>query len=353
VPDRSPSPEPEPFVETLNRPDVALDARLREAEAAAAEALAYDWRPTVRRRLAVMAVLVACWIGAIEARLVYLQVVNHDELVRLAERQHNRAITVPGKRGDLVDRDGRLLAYSVDGDAIWADPSRVADRRRPPGRSARPSTAARRPTVRSWWNGCGASAPSPTSGGPRRRPTPSVSRRSICRASPCTRRTAATTRTGRWPRTCSGTSGPTTPASPASRRGTTPRSPGGPGVMFVVTDAKERVFSRLEQPPTTGTTFELTIDQSLQFIAERELEWGVAEYGAQGGTVIIMEPRTGDILALANWPTLQSQRVPGHRARAARNRAVQEVYEPGSTFKIVTASAALERACSVPTSRST
>ena len=88
---------------------------------------------------------------------------------------------------------------------------------------------------------------------------------------------------------------------------------------------------------------QLTIDQVLQWIAERELKAGVLEHNAKGGTAIVMDPWTGEILAMANEPTFN----PNAFAEALdkdllKNRAVQDIYEPGSTFKIVTASAALQ-----------
>ena len=63
------------------------------------------------------------------------------------------------------------------------------------------------------------------------------------------------------------------------------------------------MFSRFERPPTAGSTIELTIDEYLQHIAERELHAGVVENRAAGGTAIVMDPRTGEILAMANEPT--------------------------------------------------
>lgn len=340
--DWPPSPEREPFVETLNRPDVAQDVRAREADAAAAEALAVDWRATLRGRLAAVAALVVLWIGAIEARLVYLQVIAHDEMARLAERQQNRAIPVPGKRGDLVDRDGRLLAYSVDGDAIWADPSRVAD----PEGTARAVCAA--------IEGCDAADRRimiERLGRPRsfaylwRHASPADAQRVLALDLPGVavhkedrryypNRELAAHLLGYVGLENTGLAGI------EARHDA--EITGRPGVMFVVTDARERVFSRLEQPPTTGTTLELTIDQSLQYIAERELERGVTDFGARGGTVIIQQPHTGEILALANWPRYNPNRSRGLQSDQLRNRAVQDVYEPGSTFKLVTASAAIE-----------
>jgi cell division protein FtsI (penicillin-binding protein 3) len=120
------------------------------------------------------------------------------------------------------------------------------------------------------------------------------------------------------------------------------RISGRPGRVLLQTDAKAQAYGRIERPPTAGATLELTLDRDLQYIAERELAAGVNEFGAAGGTAIILEPKSGDVLALANWPTFNPNRFQDVDASRQRNRAIQEVYEPGSTFKIVTASAALE-----------
>ncbi len=117
---------------------------------------------------------------------------------------------------------------------------------------------------------------------------------------------------------------------------------GRPGTVLIQTDARRHAFSRLERPPTTGATLELTIDQYLQHVAERELRAGVEATGAQGGSAIVMDPWTGEILAMANWPAFNPNAYRQAREDSRRNRAVQDLYEPGSTFKIVTASAAIE-----------
>ena len=86
-----------------------------------------NWRPVLRRRLMVAAAVLACWVLAIEARLVVLQVFQHDELSVRAERQQSETQKTPGKRGEIYDRKGRLLAYSVDADTIYAVPTDVVE----------------------------------------------------------------------------------------------------------------------------------------------------------------------------------------------------------------------------------
>src|SRR5262252_220672 len=97
-----------------------------------------------------------------------------------------------------------------------------------------------------------------------------------------------------------------------------------------------------------GSTVELTIDEYLQHIAERELEAGVAANRARGGSAIIMNPHTGEILAMANEPSFNPNAYREFDEVVRRNRAVQDLYEPGSTFKVVTVSAALEEKVMTP-----
>ena len=118
--------------------------------------------------------------------------------------------------------------------------------------------------------------------------------------------------------------------------------------MLVQTDARRHAFSRVERPPTSGDDLELTIDLSLQHIAERELKAGVDWSGARGGSAVVMDPSTGEILAIANYPTYNPNAYRDSSEDSRRNRAVQDLYEPGSTFKMITASAALEEKVITP-----
>ena len=117
---------------------------------------------------------------------------------------------------------------------------------------------------------------------------------------------------------------------------------GKPGKVLVQTDARRHAYSRAEWPPTAGSTVELTIDEYLQHTAERELAAGVRENHAAGGTAIVLDPATGEILAMASEPTFNPNAFRDAEESERRNRAVQDLYEPGSTFKVVTASAAIE-----------
>jgi len=94
--------------------------------------------------------------------------------------------------------------------------------------------------------------------------------------------------------------------------------------------------------PEDGESIVLTLDAGLQEICEVELERAVREQEAKGGTVIVQDPWTGEILAMANWPTFDCNRFARYAEECWRNRAVTDQFEPGSTFKVVTACAAIE-----------
>jgi cell division protein FtsI (penicillin-binding protein 3) len=118
---------------------------------------------------------------------------------------------------------------------------------------------------------------------------------------------------------------------------------GRDGRLQVQVDAaQQRMATRVVQAPTAGGTVELTIDLALQFAVERELRDAVEKHRARGAIAVVMDPMTGEILSQASVPTFNPNARGLTPEEYARNRAVQEVYEPGSTFKIVTASAALE-----------
>ena len=94
--------------------------------------------------------------------------------------------------------------------------------------------------------------------------------------------------------------------------------------------------------PQDGMDLVLTIDEVIQYIAERELDKAFKDFHAKGASIVVMDPHTGKILAMANRPTYDLNDRSGVSKDAIRNRAICDLYEPGSVFKIVTASAALE-----------
>ena len=124
---------------------------------------------------------------------------------------------------------------------------------------------------------------------------------------------------------------------------------GQPGELFIQKDGKSNVLTTsVLNPPQSGQTLVLNIDSRIQHIAERELRAGVEKYQAAAGMVVILEPRTGHILALANYPDFDPNSLKGTPLSNLRDLAVERYFEPGSTFKIVTASAALEEGLTTP-----
>ena len=116
------------------------------------------------------------------------------------------------------------------------------------------------------------------------------------------------------------------------------------GWSLMLRDARQKKLDFYEKtvPPKDGYDLVLTIDEVIQFIAERELDNYFKKARAQGATVIVMDPHSGAILALANRPTYDLNNYLHVTKDQMRNRAICDLFEPGSVFKIVTASAALD-----------
>jgi cell division protein FtsI (penicillin-binding protein 3) len=300
------------------------------------------WRATLRRRLVVVAAVLGLWVTAIETRLVYLQIFERADLLARAERQQERTQSVPAKRGDILDRRGRVMATSVDADTIIAVPTEIDD---PAGVAAKLCAAL---------GDCDAKERKGIAERLGKRRSFAYVRRQA--APDQAQRIAALNLDGIgfmkeskrfYPNKELGAHllgwvGIDNKGLSGLEYTYDPQVRGKAGTILIHTDARRHAFSRFERPPTSGSTIELTIDQNLQHIAERELHAGVVENRAAGGTVIIMNPHTGEILAMANEPTFNPNAYRDFGDDDRRNRAVQDLYEPGSTFKVVTASAAIE-----------
>jgi cell division protein FtsI (penicillin-binding protein 3) len=308
-----------------------------------------DWRDAVQRRLMVCAAILGVWTAAIEARLVYLQVVDHADLMARAERQQTRTVVPPAKRGEIFDRNGRLLAYSVDADTVAADPSEIDH----PGAVAAGicavldgCTAERRTDMAKKLDRRGAFVYV------ARQVSPAEARKVKDLGLPGVMLLKESRRY--YPKAelaahVLGYVGLDNVGLGGIESTYDSQIRGKDGKVLIQTDAKRHaLFSRVDRPATAGASIELTIDQYLQYVAERELRAGVEANHAQGGTAVIMDPRSGEILALANWPTFNPNAFARVDDDARRNRAIQDLYEPGSTFKIVTASAALEQGVITP-----
>jgi cell division protein FtsI (penicillin-binding protein 3) len=118
--------------------------------------------------------------------------------------------------------------------------------------------------------------------------------------------------------------------------------------IIVMADARQRWFDGGEAQRERGANVVLTLDEKIQYIAERELAAAIAKTHAMAGTVMVMNPNTGEILALANWPKFNPNAANESPAEARMNRAVSALYEPGSTFKLITLAAAFDQGITRP-----
>jgi cell division protein FtsI (penicillin-binding protein 3) len=118
--------------------------------------------------------------------------------------------------------------------------------------------------------------------------------------------------------------------------------------IIVMADARQRWFDGGEAQRERGANVILTLDEKVQYIAERELAAAMAKTHALAGTVIVMNPNNGEILALANWPKFNPNAANEVPAEARMNRAVTALYEPGSTFKLITLAAAFDQGITRP-----
>jgi cell division protein FtsI (penicillin-binding protein 3) len=313
----------------------------RRREGSEPDALA--WRRTLQGRLAVTAVLFAVWGGVIQVRLIWLQVVEHAELAARAERQQMRTLEAVGERGEILDRNGHVLAYSVDAESVYAVPTEIED----PARVAAKLCAA--------FEDCDLRERQKIEERLGRQKPFAFIRRQLSPDE--VKRVAALKLEGvgfikenrrYYPKKelaahVIGYAGVENIGLAGIESAFDKQIRGKAGRILIQTDARRHtVFSRVERPATVGADVELTIDEYLQYIAERELRAGVEENRASGGTVLIMDPYNGEILALANYPTFNPNAFNRYPHAQMRNRAIQEIYEPGSTFKVVTASAAFE-----------
>ncbi|HZC65597.1 MAG TPA: penicillin-binding protein, partial [Candidatus Dormibacteraeota bacterium] len=118
--------------------------------------------------------------------------------------------------------------------------------------------------------------------------------------------------------------------------------------VMVMADARQKKFDGGQAIKERGADVVLTLDEKIQYIAERELAAAIAKTHAPAGTVIVMNPNNGEILALANWPKFNPNAAVTAPAESRMNRAVSAIYEPGSTFKLITLAAAFDQGVTRP-----
>ncbi len=305
-----------------------------------------------RMRVLNLLLLFLFWSVLICGRLVWLQVFRHQEFVERAAKQQQRGFEVAPRRGVLYDRNLHELAMTVFVDSVYAVPSEIG--------ADRPQTAAALAKI------------------VHTDPTDSfTSEQQILARLNASRNFA-------WVARKQGTAiidkvkalnlhgvyvqnefkrfypDNQIAAQVLGYVGIDDNGLGGleqnfdedlhgtPGRMLTALDARRHVLGSEEREPLPGENLVLTIDENIQFMAEKALDLNMERTHAQYGTIVIQDPHTGQILALAVRPTFNPNDFRHATTNLLKNHAVSDVYEPGSTFKPVTYAAALEEKAITP-----
>src|SRR5271154_701424 len=294
-------------------------------------------------RLYVLSGLLCLWLLTICLRLVYLQIFCYGDFERRAQHQQQRSFDLSAKRGVIFDRAGRELAMSIQVDSAFVVPSEAPDL----ANTISLITRITKDDPRVVLADCRAHKFCWVA---RKADADVIDRiralnlqgihfqKEPKRFYP--KRELAAQVLGYVGTDDQGLSG--------LERQFNQQLRGKPGKLMISVDARKRWFASVEKEPEAGDSLVLTIDQNIQYIAEHELERGMQETHAIAGTVIVENPHTGEILALTNRPTFNPNIRKDIRNEALKDRAVSDVYEPGSTFKIVTISAGLEEKVTRP-----
>jgi len=303
----------------------------------------------LRIRVLVLAGLLALAFTGVLGRLGWLQIVRHADLAALAERQYSRTVVLQAQRGPIVDRQGAALATSSPAESLFAqprvmgDPVRVAARLAPllgvPESEIHAQLTGGRPFV--WIR---RKLPPATAAAVKALREPGLGLLpEPLRLYP--NRELAAHVVG-----FEGVDG----GLEGVERSFNETLAGTPGKAVVGRDAlgREVVTEAVLQPPAPGHGVMLTLDRTIQYLAERELDAAWRRTQAKAAMAVVLDPRTGDVLALAIRPTFNPNTFLDVPSRDHwRNRAVSDPFEPGSTFKVILAAAALEEGVVRPDDR--
>jgi cell division protein FtsI (penicillin-binding protein 3) len=282
--------------------------------------------------------LAVVWIGAVLGRVSYLQLFCYSDYLARARRQQQRIIEVNPKRGTIYDRKGRELAVSIPMNSCVADPAEISDAAMVASLLSRvleiPSPDIER-KLREERNVFPLA----------RKLTPEQSERIQAlnlrgiylqtenhRVYP--QRMVAAHVLGYVDIDEHGLGGIEYSLDKLIR--------GRPGRMLIQADARRRWYDRTETPSLPGSNVTLTLDETIQYIAEKELTQAIEDSHAQSGSVVIQDPNSGDLFAVANWPTFDPNDAGKYPDEDRMDLAVSAAYEPGSTFKLITLGGAIE-----------
>ncbi len=300
-----------------------------------------QWRRVQRRTAFVFVILVLCSLGLM-GRLVYLQIVKHGQYSEMAFAQRMRPRVVDPQRGSIYDRNYKTLAMSIGADAVYAIPTRIGD---PQGTaqllapylslSAREiEEKLRSETSSSVWLA--------------RKLTPEQARAVRDLKLPgiyLVERPQRYYPNGTLAAHVLGITGIDNQGLEGLEYYYDEYLRGTPGRLAAEADAAARLIPGGDaafQPPVDGLDLILALDSVIQHIAESQIRAAVEETKSERGVVMVMDPHTGEILASAVYPAFDPNNYSAYPMNVRRNIAITDQYEPGSTFKFVTAAAALE-----------
>jgi cell division protein FtsI (penicillin-binding protein 3) len=294
-----------------------------------------------KRRIRLVGGLFAVLFLAVIARAFYLQVYDSERLQKLAERQHQRAIPLTPDRGTIYDRNGAPLAVSVEMDSCFAEPRNISN----PAETARKlapvlklsSEELRRKLTGNrgfvWL---------------QRRMTPEEARKVMDLHLEGIAFVKETQRFYPTAEVASHVLG-FTGIDPSGLEGIELKYDstilGNSGYMVTERDALGRDIALKKvviKKASKGGNVHLTLDKNIQYLAEKELTRAVLSSGARAGMAVVMDPQTGKVLAMANYPTYNPNSHEKYSNNELRNRAVCDSFEPGSTFKVFLLAASLQ-----------
>ena len=296
----------------------------------------------MKGRLHLLLAVSLLWFGGLAARLYQLQVMEHEHYVERAANQQRSELVLTPPRGAIYDSRGRELAMSLEASSAYADPKAIAD----PYQAARQlAKVVGRDSKRLAQD---LSKSNTSFVWVERQMDPEQAERVRAlgiKGVGFTRESKRSYPQGRLA------------ASVIGFTGVDPKGLAGVELAYeeVVAGAEVRrpilrdarrgkalydSFSLPEAKP--GADLHLTIDSSIQYVAERELAAAIEREGAKGGSIVMLDPRSGAVLAMASYPGFDPNEYGRVGAERRRNIPLQNAYEPGSTFKLITAAAALE-----------
>ena len=299
---------------------------------------------SLARRVYILIAVMGFWATVIGTRLFFLHVVHSANYRQRAERQQQRSLDVSPRRGNIYDRNGNELAISIKVDSVFAVPEEIEDAVRTAVTLSRLTGVPKNElleklkTDRSFvWIKRKLNAAE--SAAVQKAKLPGIYfQKEDQRFYP--KRDLAAHVLGYVNIDEQGMGGLEYRYNNDVQ--------GHSGRLVILTDARGHRFQTMQQPPAPGANLMTTIDENIQFIAEKELQAAADKTHAKGISIIAMAPRTGEILAMANYPRFNPNEYARYSRDAWINGAVSHTYEPGSTFKIVTAAAALEEGLTNP-----